>query len=234
MTANSVSSVVPALQSTGLGVPLSYQRTATRTNLNPPPAQSAVPCKNDRPLPPPRRVWRCDRNRSYGERVAVWRNWRKVPGAPCRWPKKLRRSMKYLHPEESLQILIVVLVASVLHRSTTFLRSAICTPGTFLWFRQTATCPPLQAVSSTPLDPSWWWRRLVVLVRPAHSAQAEGWNLSLSPLVSAISNQVSRCCINFPDELTCQLLTNQNIKIRRRAWPTRDPGEKGQKQLLCL
>ena len=37
MTANSVSSVVPALQSTGLGVPLSYQRTATRTNLNPPP-----------------------------------------------------------------------------------------------------------------------------------------------------------------------------------------------------
>ena len=55
MTANSVSSVVPALQSTGLGVPLSYQRTATRTNLNPPPRpQSAVPCKNDRPLPPPR------------------------------------------------------------------------------------------------------------------------------------------------------------------------------------
>ena len=36
MTANSVSSVVPAVQSTGLGVPLSYQRTATRTNLNPP------------------------------------------------------------------------------------------------------------------------------------------------------------------------------------------------------
>ena len=58
MTANSVSSVVPALQSTGLGVPLSYQRTATRTNLNPPPppAQSAVPCKNDRPLPPSRTV----------------------------------------------------------------------------------------------------------------------------------------------------------------------------------
>ena len=29
MTANSVSSVVPAVQSTGLGVPLSYKRTAT-------------------------------------------------------------------------------------------------------------------------------------------------------------------------------------------------------------
>ena len=52
--------------------------------------------------------------------------------------------------------------------------------------------------------------------------------------VSAISNQVSRCCINFPHELTCQLLTNQNIKIGRRAWPTRDHGEKGQKQLPCL
>ena len=36
MTANSVSSVVPAVQSTTLGVPLSYQSTATRTNLNPP------------------------------------------------------------------------------------------------------------------------------------------------------------------------------------------------------
>ena len=42
MTANSVSSVVPAVQSTGLGVPLSYQRTATQTNLNTPPWQSAV------------------------------------------------------------------------------------------------------------------------------------------------------------------------------------------------
>ena len=36
MTANSVIPVVPAVQSTGIGVPLSYQRTATRTNLNPP------------------------------------------------------------------------------------------------------------------------------------------------------------------------------------------------------
>ena len=184
MTANSVSSVVPAVQSTGLGVPLSYQRTATQTNLNPPPWQSAVAMQK-------RPTFTTTRNRSYGGRVAVWRNWRKVPDAPCRWPKKLRRSMKYLHPEESLQILIVVLVASVLYRSTTFLRSASGTPGTFLCFRQTATCPPLQAVSSTPLDPSWWWWRLVVLVRPAHSAQAEGWNLFLSPS-SGTSSQRSR------------------------------------------
>ena len=62
-------------------------------------------------------------------------NRRNVPGAPCRWPRKLRRSMKYLHPEESLQSLIVVLVASVLHRPTKFLRSATCSPGT----GQTAT-----------------------------------------------------------------------------------------------
>ena len=35
--------------------------------------------------------------------------------------------------------------------------------------------------------------------------------------VSAIRKQVSRCSINFPHELTCQLLTNQNIKTGRRA-----------------
>ena len=49
MTANSVSSVVPALQSTGLGVPLSYQRTATRTNLNPPPACTECSAMQKRP-----------------------------------------------------------------------------------------------------------------------------------------------------------------------------------------
>ena len=58
------------------------------------------------------------------------------------------------------------------------------------------------------------------------------WHKTLS--ASAISKQVSRCCINFPHELTCQILTNQSIKIGRRAWPTRDLGEKSQKQLACL
>ena len=42
---------------------------------------------------------------------------------------------------------------------------------------------------------------------------------------SAISKQVSRCCINFPHELTCRIFTNQSIKIGRRAWTTRDHGE---------
>jgi len=41
MSPNSVSSVVPAVQFTSLGIPLSYQRTATRTNLNPPHGESA-------------------------------------------------------------------------------------------------------------------------------------------------------------------------------------------------
>ena len=40
MSPNSVSSVVPRVQFTSLGIPLSYQRTATRTNLNPPPGES--------------------------------------------------------------------------------------------------------------------------------------------------------------------------------------------------
>ena len=34
---------------------------------------------------------------------------------------------------------------------------------------------------------------------------------------SAISEQVSRCYINAPHELTCQILTNQSIKFGRRA-----------------
>ena len=51
---------------------------------------------------------------------------------------------------------------------------------------------------------------------------------------SCQSKQVSRWCINFPHELTCQILTNQSIKIGRRAWPTRDHCEKKQKQLSSL
>ena len=43
---------------------------------------------------------------------------------------------------------------------------------------------------------------------------------------SCQSKQLSRCCINFLHELTCQILTNQSIKIGRRAWPTRDHGKK--------
>ena len=38
---------------------------------------------------------------------------------------------------------------------------------------------------------------------------------------SCQSKQVSRCCINFLHELTCQISTNHSIKIGRRAWPTR-------------
>ena len=43
---------------------------------------------------------------------------------------------------------------------------------------------------------------------------------------SCQSKQLSRCCINFPHELTCQISINQSIKIGRRAWPTRGHGKK--------
>ena len=36
---------------------------------------------------------------------------------------------------------------------------------------------------------------------------------------SCQSKQVSRCCLNFPHEDTCEILTNQSTKIGRRAWP---------------
>ena len=49
---------------------------------------------------------------------------------------------------------------------------------------------------------------------------------------SCQSKQDSRCCINFPHELTCQFLTNQSIKTERRAWPTRDHCEKSKQQQL--
>ena len=51
---------------------------------------------------------------------------------------------------------------------------------------------------------------------------------------SCQSKQVSRCCINFLHELTCQILTNQSIKIGRRAWPTREYGEGSEKHLSSL
>ena len=34
--------------------------------------------------------------------------------------------------------------------------------------------------------------------------------------------RVSGCCIHFPHELTCQIWTNQSIKLERKAWAMRD------------
>ena len=48
------------------------------------------------------------------------------------------------------------------------------------------------------------------------------------------SKQDSRCSMNFPHELTSQILTNHSIKIGRRAWPMRDHSEQSQKQLPSL
>ena len=51
---------------------------------------------------------------------------------------------------------------------------------------------------------------------------------------SCQSKQLSRCCINFPHELTCHILTNQSTEIARRAWPTRDHGKKRSSPPLFL
>ena len=48
---------------------------------------------------------------------------------------------------------------------------------------------------------------------------------------SCQSKQVPRCCINFPHENTCQILTNRSFKIGRRAWSTREYGEGSEKHL---
>ena len=97
MRANSVSSVVPAVQSTVLGVPLSYQVTATRTNLNPPPqwTEWAGRTKTTNLHHQQQESSGVEEIACSGGRVAVWREKRKVPGGPCRWPKNLRRSIKY-------------------------------------------------------------------------------------------------------------------------------------------
>ena len=50
------------------------------------------------------------------------------------------------------------------------------------------------------------------------------WHKTLP--ASAISKYVSRCCINFPHDLTCQRY--------RWAWASRDHGEESQKQLPSL
>ena len=49
---------------------------------------------------------------------------------------------------------------------------------------------------------------------------------------SCQSKQVSSCSINFPLELTWQILTNQSIK--HRAWLTHDYGEKSAKHLSSV
>ena len=50
-----------------------------------------------------------------------------------------------------------------------------------------------------------------------HSAEKDGYHKLTQNSVSfsCQSKQVSRCCINFPRELTCQILTNQRIKVGR-------------------
>ena len=62
-----------------------------------------------------------------------------------------------------------------------------------------------------------------------HPVEKESYHHKLtqnSVSFSCQSKQLSRCCINLTHELTCQILTNQSIKIGRGAWPTCDHGKK--------
>ena len=96
MSPNSVSSVVPTVQSTSLGIPLSYQRTATRTNLNPPPGQSAqVVLKRPTFTTTKKPVKWHGRNRLLWWTCCRLEKSEKSSRCICRSPKKLRRSAKY-------------------------------------------------------------------------------------------------------------------------------------------
>ena len=71
-------------------------------------------------------------------------------------------------------------------------------------------------------------------VHPGKTTVKNITRLHKTLLVSAIRTSFKMLHKFFTHELTCQILTNQSIKIGRRAWPTRDRCEKGQKQLPCL
>ena len=83
-------------------------------------------------------------------------------------------------------------------------------------------------------------RRLLIaaefhFVHPVEKDSEKHRKLTQNPVsFSCQSKQDSRCCIYFPHELTCQILTNQGINIGRRGWPTCDHGEQSQKQLSSL
>ena len=75
MSLDSVSSVVLAMQSTtALGIPLFHQRTATGTNLNPPPGQSAQAVLKRPTFTNQEGSSGVEENACSGGRVAVWRN----------------------------------------------------------------------------------------------------------------------------------------------------------------
>ena len=66
-------------------------------------------------------------------------------------------------------------------------------------------------------------RRLLIadefqFVHPVEKESEKDHKLTQSSVSFGCQNkQDSRCCINFPHELTCQILTNESTKIGRRA-----------------
>ena len=95
MSKNSVSSVVPAVRSTSLGIPLSYQRTATRTNLNPPPGQSAEVVLKRTTFTTTKKGQVAWKKSLVVVDVLPFGEIDKNSKCICRSPKKLRRSVKY-------------------------------------------------------------------------------------------------------------------------------------------
>ena len=104
------------------------------------------------------------------------------------------------------------------------------------WFRQAAHFSTINTINKPALN---YRRILIAAVSFCTSSRKKtvknmiSWRYKTLS-ASAIRKQVSSCCIHFPHELTCQILSNQSIKIRRRARPTRDHGEKSQKRLPSL
>ena len=93
---------------------------------------------------------------------------------------------------------------------------------TSVWSTGTSFCLSLTGVPSL-LHPLLFFLPTSLCTDPTlKTSQVDSNSVSFS----CQSKQLSRCCINFMHELTCQILTNQSIKVGRGAWSTRDHGKK--------
>ena len=75
-------------------------------------------------------------------------------------------------------------------------------------------------------EDSWYQLYFILYIQWKKTVKKHHKLTQNSVSFSCQSKQLSRCCINFPHALTCQILTNQSITIGRRAWPTRVDGKK--------
>ena len=96
--------------------------------------------------------------------------------------------------------------------------------------------PKIKYTNQPWITEDCWWQLYFILCIQWKKTVKKHHKLTKNSVgFSCQSKQVSRCCINFLLELTCQILTNQGIKLDgRRAWSTRDYGEKSEKPLSSL